>query len=111
MVVLDAQIKGHLPKEFNNEQMKIWRKQGPLGKLHNVSVYITLSVQRLDAFKIISGNLRLPRDYSTRWNPWYRMLAQALMLREAIDTYTLMNRTDLFGPIEVTWWHVTFPLS
>jgi hypothetical protein len=95
VVVLDAQINGQLPKEFNNEQMKIWRKKGPLGKLHNVSVYITLSTQRLDAFKVISGNLRLPRDNSTRWNSWYRMLARALILREAIDTYTLMNRVDL----------------
>ena len=95
VVVLDAQINGQLPKEFNNEQMKIWRKKGPLGKLHKVSVYITLSTQRLDAFKVMSGNLRLPRDNSTRWNSWYRMLARALILREAIDTYTLMNRVDL----------------
>lgn len=59
---LDTQINGRLPKEFNNEQMKVWRKKGPLGKLHNISVYITLSTQRLDAFKVVSGNLRLPRD-------------------------------------------------
>jgi hypothetical protein len=75
--------------------MKLWRKKGPLGKLHNVSVYITMSTQRLDAFRLISGNLRLPRDNSTRWNSWYRMLVRALLLREAINTYTLMNRVDL----------------
>lgn len=75
--------------------MKLWRTKGPLGKLHNVSVYIAMSTQRVDAFKLISGNLRLPRDNSTRWNSWFRMLARALLLREAIDTYTLMNRADL----------------
>lgn len=95
VIVLDAQIKGQLPKEFNNAQMKLWRKKGPLGKLHNVSVYIAMSTQRLDAFRLISGNLRLPRDNSTRWNSWYRMLVRALLLREAINTYTLMNRVDL----------------
>ena len=96
VIVLDAQINGQLPKEFNNAQMKLWRKKGPLGKLHNVSVYITMSTQRLDAFRLISGNLRLPRDNSTRWkNSWHRMLVRALLLREAINTYTLMNRVDL----------------
>jgi len=95
VIVLDAQIKGQLPKEFNNAQMKLWRKKGPLGKLHNVSVYIAMSTQRLDAFRLISGNLSLPRDNSTRWNSWYRMLVRALLLREAINTYTLMNRVDL----------------
>jgi hypothetical protein len=75
--------------------MKLWQKKGPLGKLYNVSVYIIMSTQRLDAFRLISGNLRLPRDNSTRWNSWYRMLVRALLLREAINTYTLMNRVDL----------------
>jgi hypothetical protein len=75
--------------------MKIWRKKGPLGKLHNVSVYIAMSTQRVDAFKLISGNYRLPRDNSTRWNSWYRMLVRALMLRKAIDAYTMINRDDL----------------
>ena len=95
IVILHAQINGQLPKEFNNAQMKIWRKKGPLGKLHNVSVYITMSTQRVDAFKLISGNYRLPRDNSTRWNSWYRMLVRALMLKKAIDAYTMINRDDL----------------
>ena len=79
--------------------MKIWRKKGPLGKLHNVSVYIAMSTQRVDAFKLISGNYRLPRDNSTRWNSWYRMLVRALMLRKAIDAYTMINRKDLQADI------------
>ncbi|CEJ83197.1 hypothetical protein VHEMI03217 [[Torrubiella] hemipterigena] len=95
IAALDNQINGQLPKEFNTEQMKVWRKKGPLGKLHNISVYISLSTQRLDAFRMVSGNLRLPRDNSTRWNSWYRMLARALILQDAINTYTLMNRIDL----------------
>ena len=75
--------------------MKVWRKKGDLGKLHNISVYITRSTQRLDAFVSISQGLRLPRDNSTRWNSWYRMLARAVMLRTAIDTFTLMNKAEL----------------
>src|SRR5947209_5385782 len=37
------QITGQLPKEFNNAQMEEWRRKGPLGKIHNISVFITLS--------------------------------------------------------------------
>jgi hypothetical protein len=59
------QITGQLPKEFNNAQMQEWRQKGPLGKIHNISVFITLSTQRIETFKSISGGLSLSRDNAT----------------------------------------------
>ena len=44
-----------------------WRKQGPLGMLHNLVVYIQQSVQREQKFWELSGDLRLTRNNDTRW--------------------------------------------
>lgn len=89
------QITGQLPKEFNNAQMQEWRQKGPLGKIHNISVFITLSTQRIETFKSISGGLSLSRDNATRWNSWFQMLLRALDLKEPIDNYVYKERKHL----------------
>jgi hypothetical protein len=58
--------------------MESWRQQGPLGKLHNIVVYIQRSTQRIQAFKELSGGRRLVRDNSTRWNSWFMMIRTAI---------------------------------
>ena len=58
--------------------METWRQQGPLGKLHNIVVYIQRSTQRIQAFKELSGGRRLVRDNSTRWNSWFMMIRTAI---------------------------------
>ena len=58
--------------------MESWRQQGPLGKLHNIVVYIQRSTQRIQAFKELSGGRRLVRDNSTRWNSWFTMIRTAI---------------------------------
>ena len=39
--------------ETHNEEklLRIWRKRGPVGKLHNITTYITRSPQHRIAFK------------------------------------------------------------
>jgi hypothetical protein len=69
------------------EEVVKWRKSGPLGKLHNIVVYIKRSPQRLAQFKALSGGKGLIRDNSTRWNSWYAMLSRALQLKDIIDIY------------------------
>lgn len=66
-----------------------WRKKGPLGKLHNIVVYIQRSTQRRAQFKALSSGLGLIRDNDTRWNSWYLMLVRAIRLEEAIDLFCL----------------------
>jgi len=49
------------------QQMKDWRKKGPLGKLHNINKWIMGSDIQLQQFLIFSSK-RIPRDNTTRWN-------------------------------------------
>jgi hypothetical protein len=68
-------------------EIEKWRRQGPLGKLHNIVIYIQASIQREQKFWELSSGSRLIRDNDTRWNSWYSILAVAINLREAIDEY------------------------
>jgi hypothetical protein len=69
--------------------MENWRRKGPLGKLHNIVVYIQRSPQRIAAFLKLSSGKRLVRDNKTRWNSWYAMIDCAIQerLRLAVDLY------------------------
>jgi hypothetical protein len=69
------------------QEIERWRQQGPLGKLHNLAVYIQRSVQREQYFNLLSGGLRLIRDNSTRWNSWFYMIERAILLKDAITEY------------------------
>ncbi|KFY06907.1 hypothetical protein V491_08569, partial [Pseudogymnoascus sp. VKM F-3775] len=46
-------------------EMETWRRKGPLGKLHNIVVYIQRSPQRQSAFQKLSQGRRLLRDNKT----------------------------------------------
>ena len=59
-------------------QLAQWRKIGPLGKLHNIVIWIMGSPQRIQAFKKRSGGILPHRDNKTRWNSWYDMLDWAI---------------------------------
>ena len=51
-----------IPTAFEMEQ---WRQKGPLGKLHNLVVYIQRSTQRITQFRALSDSHNLTRDNST----------------------------------------------
>ena len=53
---------------FSDAQLNQWRRLGPLGKLHNIVVWIIESSQRIQAFKRYSENLMPQRDNNTKWN-------------------------------------------
>ena len=55
-------------------ELQRWRKMGPLGKLHNIVVYIKASPQQTQVFLTISGGRMVRQDNGTRWNSWYEML-------------------------------------
>lgn len=85
------------------EQLEAWRKQGPVGKLHNIVVFIRRSTQRRELFKRISNlelddidglllnedtkNLGVIQDNKTRWNSTYLMIIRALKKKDEIDTF------------------------
>jgi hypothetical protein len=75
-------------------------KKGPLGKLHNLVVYIQRTPQRRSKFSALSHGLGLVRDNSRRWNSWKSEIDRALkpQIKEAIQgTVTDIKRMKKTG--------------
>jgi len=89
----DTQHRMATDEEIQKRQ-KGFRKLGPLGKLHNISVHIRASPQRTQDFKDLANKM-LPLDNATRWNSWYTMLKVALAKERDIDTYVKDNWESL----------------
>lgn len=73
-VVEDYEYPDTLRSAPNNKQIDQWRKLGPLGKLHNIIIWIMESTQRIQAFKKLSNSCMPHRDNGTRQNSWYDIL-------------------------------------
>jgi hypothetical protein len=86
------------------KQLELWRKQGPIGKLHNIIVYILTSSQREQQFEefqrifgtsmpsAIKGSTtqtswKLILNIDTRWNSTYDMIDRAIHLISAINAF------------------------
>lgn len=54
-----------------------WRSIGPMGKLHNIAVFIRNSTIHNDTWDDIAGKA-LGIDNVTRWNSWFRLLDAAI---------------------------------
>jgi hypothetical protein len=79
--------------------LELWRKKGPIGRLHNIVVHVRQSGQRSKLFKRLqsidindvdsekSVTYELIRDNKTRWNSTYDMIERAVKLRNTIDAY------------------------
>ena len=78
-------------------EMEIWRQKGPLGKLHNIVVFIQRSPQREEGFLQLSHGKHLLRDQQTRWNSWFAMIDRAIQtdIKVAIDLYCFQHATDI----------------
>jgi hypothetical protein len=77
-------------------RIKEWRAKGPMGKLHNIVVYIRRSPQRMEDFlhrqsqaslESAHALLQVTSDNATRWNSAYSMLDRGLKLKLYIDMY------------------------
>ena len=65
----------------SDDELQAFRRFGPLGKLHNVVVYIMRDNERIQYFKTLTTKHHMPRrDHQIRWNSWF------LMLNWSIDT-------------------------
>lgn len=104
---VQAFLFGSLPEEvtlndregrdegLTTAELKRWRKMGPLGKLHNIVVYIKASPQRTRVFLSISGGRMVRQDNSTRWNSWYEMLDWTLSRIKIRKSFNLSNKLFL----------------
>ena len=93
--------KGLEGSESPEERNEVWRKRGPVGKLHNIVYYITRTSKRIQKFSAlqIAENDRLStlddsdrvyalvRNGGVRWNSTYLMIERAIKLRHAINSF------------------------
>jgi hypothetical protein len=98
-LVVKALLYGNssLQKELDDcsdqEAFKVWRKQGAIGRLHNIVTYIGGSDKRRKAFEqsqkvdASSLSLQLVKDIGVRWNSTHDMIVRALRLEHAIRRY------------------------
>lgn len=77
-------------------ELSKWRKLGPIGKLHNIVVYLQSSTLRRQAFEKLSNGLTLRRDNTTRWNSWYNIIERALRLQGAVSVW-ITGEEDLIN--------------
>ena len=74
-----------------DETMELWRKLGPWGKAHNITVYIRSSVQRKQQLKRLGAETLLHAGNATRWNSGLSMIQSLLRNKEAVSFFCLNN--------------------
>lgn len=96
------------------EQLIHWRRCGPVGKLHNIIVFICRSTQRIDlfeklqrlaidtGFQFTEEVYKLVRDNDTRWNSLFSMIERAVKLRAAIDEF-IVKQIGKWTEYETRW--------
>ncbi|OAA34473.1 transposase-like protein [Beauveria brongniartii RCEF 3172] len=75
-----------------------WRSVGPLGKLHNIAVFMRNSTVRSDAWDDIAGKA-LGIDNITRWNSWFKLLDAAISQEGALSISLNQYHSELEGDI------------
>ena len=75
------------------EETDKWRRVGPLGKLHNIVVWVQRSPGRRQDFRDLSFGLNLHRDQQTPRNSYYNMVDRVLRrhIKEAIKQTVFDN--------------------
>ncbi len=84
--------------ELEEQQLTLWRRKGPIGKLHNVVHWINRSPKRCERFMDYQKELIAPTrpvdkkesyqlitDVTTRWNSFYDSATRAVYLKPAIE--------------------------
>ncbi|OBS16237.1 hypothetical protein FPOA_13041 [Fusarium poae] len=75
-----------------------WRSIGPMGKLHNIAVFIRNSTLRNDAWDDIAGKA-LGIDNITRWNSWFKLLDAAISQEGPLSIFLNQYHEELEGDI------------
>ncbi|KAF5268120.1 hypothetical protein FOXYS1_993, partial [Fusarium oxysporum] len=96
------------------DDLRHWRKKGPVGKLHNVVKFIRSSPQRCELFKRISrendeaqeyllasestGELEVVMNNDTRWNSTYLVISRALVKQGDIRAFLVHPEVEKWLP-------------
>ncbi|EXU94577.1 hAT family dimerization domain protein [Metarhizium robertsii] len=102
--------------QVEERELRLWRKRGAVGKLHNIVRFIRASPQRRELMKSLACNQRDDNDYQlfdeeraaidlelmqnneTRWNSTYLMIQRAIRKREQIDHFITYLETKAGDP-------------
>lgn len=84
--------------------MEYWRAKGPLGKLHNLVVYIQCSPQRIACFRELSGGRNLVWDNAIQWNSWYNMIKRGVELKHTLGLFCMQFHEDLTDMLSPEDW-------
>ncbi|KAM4067559.1 transposase-like protein [Hirsutella rhossiliensis] len=71
-----------------------WRSIGPMGKLHNIAVFIRNSTIHNDAWDDIAGKA-LGIDNITRWNSWFKLLDAAISQEGPLSVFVNQYHREL----------------
>jgi hypothetical protein len=89
--------------QVEKRKLRLWRKQGAVGKLHNIVRFVRASPQRRELMKSLACGRRDEDDYQlfgdvraaidlklmqnnkTKWNLTFLMIQRAIRKREQID--------------------------
>ena len=90
------------------EQVLEWRKRGPMGKLHNICVWICQTLQRRDVFEAKAqqqvGNITKATvpivGCITRWGGDYDALKRAFLLRDPIEEFVASTVRNDTGEVD-----------
>lgn len=97
--------------ELSNEhqELELWRRRGPIGKLHNMIHHIRRTPQRREEFFRIQvqgdsefEQLMVVADNVTRWNSTYNMIECAMKVKDPIDLFTARNFNDNLAQDQLT---------
>lgn len=81
-----SKVERQLAGASDEETFKIWNSHGPIGKLHNICVYVNVNSTRQTAFKACQGPAggedvkyyRLLVDGGIRWNSTEAMISRGM---------------------------------
>jgi hypothetical protein len=79
-------------KQKQDDEGASWLSIGPLGKLHNIAVYIRSSELLYNEWIDLTGGA-LGLDNDTRWNSWYDpLLTTSIKHRAALNEFCFRHR-------------------
>ena len=77
-----SKVERELVDATGEAAFKIWNKQGPIGRLHNICVYVNTNSTRHTAFKDCQGEeiqvYKLLTDGGIRWNSTEAMISRGM---------------------------------
>ncbi|KAF6790002.1 transposase-like protein [Colletotrichum sojae] len=108
---LEAESEYYRLVERHDDDLDLWRRLGPVGRLRNIVKYIRASPQRTERYRKAAAEIdgdsadfrifsesshdaQLILNNDTRWNSTYLMIERAIKKKSEIQSFILSNNDD-----------------